>query len=44
MVDVGIDGRVIKMDLRDVEWDGLDSFSNSVMAGLVVGIYHSYLT
>jgi hypothetical protein len=32
MVDVGEDERVIKMDLKDVEWDVLDSFSNSVMA------------
>jgi hypothetical protein len=44
MVGVGIDGRVIKMDLKDVEWNGLDSFSNSVMAGSVVGVYHPHMT
>jgi hypothetical protein len=42
MVDIGIDGRVIKKDLK--EWDGLDSFSNSVMGGSVVGVYHPHVT
>jgi len=44
MVDVGIDGRVIKMDVKDVEWDALDSFSNRVKSGSVVGVYHPHVT
>jgi tRNA A58 N-methylase Trm61 len=44
VVDVGIDGRVIKMDLKDVEWDGLDSVSKSVIAGSVVEVYHPHVT
>lgn len=44
MVDVDINGRVIKMDLKGVEWDRLDRFSNSVKAGSVVGVYHPHVT